>query len=369
MYLQKEEIKIVHIELTSRCNLLCPMCARTQHTYVEKNFKSRRQEGSLNPRLKIKDLSRDTIKKIFIKDFCPQLYRVYINGNYGDPVATELTLPFLKYCRKQGVERLQLYTNGSAGSVEWWRQLAKILKRKEDLVVFSLDGLADTNHLYRVNSNWQIIWRNVNAYISAGGNVRWDFIVFDHNKHQIEDARELARKAGFKSFNLKYTNRWLDIDKNVLIDDYKIKHRDKEWQIKPAKNYTAEQINIYKKNHSRKAKINCITKKEKNIYIDFNGDVWPCCWLGTISYAGPGGEKDRDYQTLISRYGKNFNSLKHHSWEEILEHQWFKHDLEKSWRFNFDKDRKRLYTCDKQCGSVLGLGDKKKNQFPEIINL
>ena len=33
-------------------------------------------------------------------------------------------------------------------------------------------------------------------YIKAGGVARWEFLVFKHNQHQIEEARQLANELG-----------------------------------------------------------------------------------------------------------------------------------------------------------------------------
>ena len=38
------------------------------------------------------------------------------------------------------------------------------------------------------------------AFINAGGRARWDFLIFAHNEHQVDEAEALATKWGFKSF-------------------------------------------------------------------------------------------------------------------------------------------------------------------------
>ena len=54
--------------------------------------------------------------------------------------------------------------------------------RKNDLAIFSIDGLSDTTYLYRRRTNFEKIMENAEAYI-FGGIARWDFIVFKHNEH------------------------------------------------------------------------------------------------------------------------------------------------------------------------------------------
>ena len=69
-------------------------------------------------------------------------------------------------------------------------------------VTFGIDGLEDTNHLYRKNVKWDVLQRNFRAYISAGGVADWQFIPFSWNKHQIEDTRDFAFKEGFRDFKV-----------------------------------------------------------------------------------------------------------------------------------------------------------------------
>ncbi|MEG3837849.1 MULTISPECIES: tetratricopeptide repeat protein [unclassified Microcoleus] len=191
MFLRYEDIEIVQLDITSRCNAGCPQCPRTG-----------------NPILPMTELTIADIKRIFPKEFCSQLSWIYLCGNFGDAMVSNTTLPALKYFHKMGVNYLWMYTNGSGRSPDWWRQLAKILNQPEDRVIFAIDGLADTNHLYRRNTNWNRIMESVEAFIGAGGQAEWQYLVFEHNQHQVEEARALARRLGFIKFQAKATSRF-----------------------------------------------------------------------------------------------------------------------------------------------------------------
>ena len=64
---------------------------------------------------------------------------------------------------------------------------------------FSIDGLKNTNELYRRKLEWEKLMRNASAFIEAGGVAYWDMLVFKHNEHQIEEVRQLAKNMGFKN--------------------------------------------------------------------------------------------------------------------------------------------------------------------------
>ena len=46
------------------------------------------------------------------------------------------------------------------------------------------------------------IIKNAQAFIDAGGYAVWKMIKFDHNEHQVEDCRALAKNLGFQRFDL-----------------------------------------------------------------------------------------------------------------------------------------------------------------------
>jgi len=72
---------------------------------------------------------------------------------------------------------------------------------------FGIDGLEDTNHIYRRGVKWERLQNNFREYIKAGGNAGWQFIVFPWNVHQIEEARQRSLDEGFTSFSVVQTVR------------------------------------------------------------------------------------------------------------------------------------------------------------------
>jgi len=127
MYAYKD-IRTVHLEITERCNASCPMCARNING------------GEDNPHLKDNELSLDDCKKIFTPEFIQQLDRMYMCGNFGDPVAAADTLEVFDYFRSNNSKmNLTMYTNGSAKKPEWWKQLATVLGKNSYVVLALTD--------------------------------------------------------------------------------------------------------------------------------------------------------------------------------------------------------------------------------------
>ena len=392
----KFDVGVMHLELTSRCNLLCPMCGRTTGMDGD-NIKLKKREdldlADTDPRL-IQQALED------MKPFLPN--HVFINGNYGDPIMYPYLLEVVKMCKDIGVAQVTLSTNGSAQTEEWWIELASIMQ-KPDKVIFAIDGLEDTNHLYRVNSKWNIIMRNAKAFIANGGIARWDFIGFAHNEHQIDEARQLAEDMGFVKFRYKKSNRYVipthyegeEVEaietkkeltfvakQHVAKNKRKIESKTPEQKEKalatilaePTKtksNTTNKVDDVIKKhkgfdNYVKVTEIACQTKRDKSIFIDYQGKVWPCCWQGhyysKIGHDMATPRRIEDNKNMWERYGEDFNDLSKHSLFDILKTPYFANDLVASWETNSDN---RLWICGKTCGKELDFRGNGEENFED----
>jgi MoaA/NifB/PqqE/SkfB family radical SAM enzyme len=238
-------IKEIHIEPTSLCNAECLQCAR--------NILG---EG-LNPAIQLGSLDIEFFENAFNKDNIKNIDKIFFCGNVGDPCATPDLLKILQYLKilKKDIV-LGLNTNASLKRPEWFAQLGKILSGPLDYVVFSIDGLEDTNHIYRKNTNFKKIMANAQAYIATGASAHWDMLVFEHNHHQVEECKERARAMGFGWFRSKATDRW-DIYPQAVI--------------KPAEEYV-------KPDYTDVA-VDCEKNRDHSIFIDYTGQVWPCCHM------------------------------------------------------------------------------------------
>lgn len=241
-------IKILHIEPTDACNAACPQCARETDTTFNKN--------------NLHHLTVAQIKKLVSEDFIRNLDKMFMCGVYGDPAAGKHTLEIFKYFRSINPSIvLGMNTNGGLRSTSWWEELAAICNQLQDYVVWSIDGLEDTNHIYRVNTDWNKIISNARAFIQAGGSAHWEMLVFDHNQHQVERANQTAKDLGFNWFRAKVSKRF---------DTHPI-----EFLNKP---------HGWKDPVVGEGQLNCQALLDKSLYISADGICYPCCWLSSTEF-------------------------------------------------------------------------------------
>ena len=277
------DIKTIHLEVTQNCQASCPMCDRNMNG------------GAINPHINLDELTLEDCKKIFLPDFIAQLNTMYMCGNLGDPIVAKDTLEIFEYFREHNPNMwLSMNTNAGAKNEEWWKRLAKTFG-KMGAIIFSVDGLRDTNHLYRQGVVWDNVERSMKAFIAAGGRARWDFLIFEHNQHQVEEAEELAMSWGCEKFMKKKTGRFI-----TQSSEKKESHQavDKKGNAttelkKPDEKYVntalSKQDVIINKYGSMDtyydaAPIICKVKKDNSLFITAEGLALPCCWTAGRMY-------------------------------------------------------------------------------------
>jgi hypothetical protein len=251
-------------------------------------------------------------------------------------------------------------TNAGAKKPEWWRELAKVLGKKGH-VIFSLDGLRDTNHLYRQNVNWDICMESAKSFIDAGGRARWDYLIFGHNQHQVEEAEALSKHMGFEKFMSKKTGRFFSNVKAKGKEEHQgVNRKGQETQklTKPDQKYVN---NALKKENTLiekygsmneyydKAKINCKVLKDNNIYVSASGHLMPCCWVAGQMYKWwekPG--QNQIWSFIDEAGGLDELSVLNHGFEKVMSGQFF-NSIKASWSKPSCSDGK-LKVCSMKCG-------------------
>lgn len=288
------------------------------------------------------ELGIEDIEKIFNSAVLAELKqcKVSINGNVGDFSNARYGVEIVKFFINNGIQ-VTINTNGSTRNADWWAQLAI----PGVSIGFALDGLADTHHLYRQDTDWHKIVENAQAFIAAGGHAVWRFVPFDHNRHQEQACRDLAKSMGFRRFENIYDGRdrgpvyqrdgefshWLGPAEPNVPGIKDMLHSHVTW-------FKIETIDVPK--DTPNIKYNCQHKRAQEIYIAADGTVYPCCYLGFY----PGQMTHPGNEQLLPLIHEN-NAL-----EYGLEHSmaWFD-QVEATWAKNSIRDG-RLYQCVNSCG-------------------
>ena len=296
-----------HIETTSKCTLECPLCDRT---WFEKKFKKRL----------LHEIDVDTII-----NFVGKNNNLNLCGNNGDPIYHSR---FLELCMKfkKNNNSLAIETNGSAKTQNWWRQVAEVLDEK-DSITFAIDGLEDTNHLYRKNAKWDSIMTAIETVKGKKFKIIWKFIVFKHNQHQIKEAEQKSKELGFNKFKIIHSHRWGD-----------------RQDLMPDKEYTNNKFETQQKgittNADGKMTPGCLIKQDGiQMYIDSEGDFYPCCWMGSYRYK---------YKSIFKPNAKKYN-IANTNLESILKDIKVKEFYESTKQFTSAHE-----CCKIHCGELNG---------------
>lgn len=240
--LKLSNIKVLHLEPTDVCQASCPLCARETESTFDKNQHNY--------------LTIDTIQQLVDSSIIKNLDKMFMCGDYGDPAASKYTLDIYRYFRQLNPEiTLGMNTNGAVQNTAWWQTLGETFNRQNDYVVFSIDGLSDTNHIYRRGVVWDKLIENVQAYTATGASAHWDMLVYEHNEHQVDECEQFAKDLGFTWFRAKVSKRTNTVD----------------W-LKPPKGWNDPVIST--------GEIDCFIEKEQSVYITAKGSLRPCCWHG-----------------------------------------------------------------------------------------
>jgi MoaA/NifB/PqqE/SkfB family radical SAM enzyme len=384
-----ENIRNIHFEVSSLCNAECPVCNR------------RLSGGPKNPIMTERAVTLEQFKKWFPDDLLKQLDQLLLCGNYGDPMTAPDLIPILTYFREVNpYGTISMNTNAGGRDKKFWEDLSEVIG-EFGRVVFSVDGLEDTNHLYRKGVNWKKVMTAMTAFTSTKkARATWEFLVFEHNQHQIAEARELSKKLGMHEFWAKKAMGFMnsDIGKPVIralnIDGsfaYNLHSPDEEWQNEAIKNPPVKYKPISNNPESNRAmKLEDITqvfdynnapfdlsfspmsadpegaKKIDNcdivcealnwaepgtqsVFVSSTGIVFPCCFTAS-KYIGNADYETMQLRAFVDSYGEETITLSDtKNLKDILESDLMQNGYVNRWNKN-SIDEGKLYTCGIFCG-------------------
>jgi len=328
-----KDIRHVHLEISTLCNASCPWCPRNFWGYP------------YNAGYPETNLTLAQAQHIFQPDFVQQLTAVTVNGNYGDIVMNPDGPAIIQYLTTINPQlKIDINTNGSARPADFWRGLV----HPNVEILFALDGLEDTHHLYRQNTRWSTVIKNAQTYIQSGGHAVWKMIEFDHNRHQITQCQTLSKELGFKRFQLVQGERTNAPVFNQLGECTHILGNysgTTEFPILFHKK-TTDEILLEDILPGRKPQpITCTVKQNRSVYIAANGDVSPCCYTGFYPQTYGHGQYHQAANAQLTPIMQKNNALEH-SLEECIE---YFTEIEKTWSIPLF-EQGRLVICNDVCG-------------------
>lgn len=384
------ELNQLHIELTNACNAACPMCARF---HVNSPL--------IRPDLEIDQITIEKFKKYFPPEVVKKCEVILFCGVHGDPGMAKDLYEICEYIAEVSpLTTVRMNTNGGMRKPEFWAKMGELFARKlrdhwSWSCTFSIDGLEDTNHLYRRNVEWGKLMENVQAFINAGGRAEWDYLIFQHNEHQIDKAKALSKELGFYSFVPKKAlgvdngtnlvrmsaitrdgkfDYWIDAPKDpknrnlespagatedrfweFSVDDYKRMKAER----RPHNDHNSLVANVYNvlrvedNKTLDNAVINCKAKTRdggKEIFVDQKGRVIPCCYMGTHLNGVHSDSQSLQLHHEVQKYGWEHFDLNLHSLEEILEGHHLDRVFTDSWTKSSCAEGKIAY-CANICGT------------------
>ncbi len=324
-------VRNIEFELTNMCNAGCTMCSRVG-TYPGGLSEEVYNSGW-------KNISKNVHHHVIDSLIHEHVEAIDYGGNFGDPLIHPNIFELLEYTSQFNIYQ-EVQTNASLQTKKFWKNVAKL---KNLRIWFHIDGLEDTNHLYRRFTNFKKIENNAKTFLDSGGNGSWVFIVFRHNEHQVEEAQDLAKKWGFDEFIIKKTARGLEKDSSKFAaKDIMTKNGIQKLGYHAPNNPKYRADSLDKKEN---LPIDCYSKKRGTYYVTCEEEVHPCCITGKHAYRIKHSNIERDnicndikFDVRINPVDNTFNNIvkNYNNLQTIFEENW---------------KNKNYKICDKRCGT------------------
>lgn len=356
----------VMIDITTRCNAGCPQCHRTDLNGLKKV--SWLPDINWNLETFKKAYPENVIKNMNCADFC---------GTWGDPIANNNIVDMVKYIRDTNSDcRINLNTNGSIRSEEWWWNLGVIGEDKL-FVVFAVEGINQKmQQQYRQFTFLDKILKNMETLSNTKARVLSQTIVWHHNENYLEEIEKMCVDHGSFRHHILMTDRWgttnelwftnhkgekdvlrragYNLDKNK---EYSVQKDRKRYYKKETKLSTHEKdiiLNI--KNQKTKMEIKCEWGGKNKILVNPDGQVFPCCFFCNTAFKEKFIEKKSSFfnhplMKKYSEYEKELNVF-NNNLNDIIKHKWFSTLLPNSWN-----TENPVMQCQKHCGKFSALNE------------
>lgn len=267
-----------HIEISSKCTLRCPRCARQEVP-----------EGLVNTELDLTFFKRNFTPEFIVTD----VEKITFCGDDGDPIYAHDLVPIIRYIKSVKPVEIVIVTNGSHKQTEWWKELGSVLTA-QDTIHFSIDGWDNaSNNLYRVNSNFDSVIAGIRALkTSSACRLVWAAIVFKFNQLDINSMKNLARQLDMDAFQLTKSTKFgsiypgygandlLEPSSDFVSGSYRFERDVSQLSSRGLNsNVNKKNMQLYQSVGESNGVTPLCEIGNKGLYIDARGRLFPCCWV------------------------------------------------------------------------------------------
>lgn len=240
------------IGVNNICNLRCPICI-TGARKIKTNL------GQI----------KFSLYKKFIDEAGEYLFRITLN-NFGEPFLNPDIYKMIDYARRNNVGTLLSANFTTCDETD----IQKIIESGLNEIWISIDGTTEETYLrYQVGGDFARAMENMRLIVIRRNEMRskyprimWQFVVNKFNYHQIDEAREMARKIGVDEINFQPFNINEGIPEITVVHSQRLLD---QW---------ASDDKRYIKNSTSLKKFSC-DWLWTTIGIEHDGRVVPCCLL------------------------------------------------------------------------------------------
>lgn len=247
---------ILMAEPTNFCNLHCPLCP-----VGNKSLKREKGFMPLTGFKKIIDELGDYLLNLTL-------------WNFGEPLLHKDIYDMVEYAKKKKIF-IRLSTNGHFfNSKENVRRL--VVSGLDDLII-ALDGASqETLSKYRVGANFQEIIRGIKSVVEEKERlksrlpfVELQFILMQHNEHEVEKIKRVAKDIGVDKLTLKTATLEIETSKE---EAEKMKH-----YLPVNSRFSRYQESEGELKRKKPVRNTCLRLWLSSV-VNWDGNVVPCCY-------------------------------------------------------------------------------------------
>ena len=195
----------IMVDPMNACQLACPGCVHSAHS----------------KKLGLFDWGPGVLSESMFADFMRRYGPYAIETefyNYGEPLLNPNTPKFI-HTAKTYLARTAVSTNMSVRHFDAEAYVTSGL----DYMTLSIDGATQSTYeKFRRKGDIETVFRNVRSLIQTRTRMRkrtplvsWQYLAFEHNEHEIDDAIKMAQQLGVDRFTLCPLMMWSWDDPNI----------------------------------------------------------------------------------------------------------------------------------------------------------